>query len=261
MREAAPPTSCPCVAAATGREPHDDRRPGSRGGWRSSRSVRRSPRDWRATLPAWPIFGSRNPPRESGRLFQLIDDGKERAVGVVRRAEIPQDDCGISRKPLLQTRAAGATCQFPVRRRSTRSVRGRPSPAPSGATAIRVLRHDRPAATAPARAAPGSGLRWHLHRSLARLRSVVRNPLPVPAQSACVRKVHEPVAACWRQSTRHRLERAKAAPPPGSTARPMRPVTAARSRRDPRPRRAAGNPDTRSQGVHRRRREASTLPR
>ena len=87
-----------------------------------------------------------------------------------------------------QTRAAGATCQFPVRRRPARSVRGRPLPAPSGATAIRVLRHGRPAATAPARAARGSGSRWHLHRSLARLRSVVRNRLPAIGPSACCSK-------------------------------------------------------------------------
>ena len=59
----------------------------------------------------------------------------------------------------------------------------------------------------------------------------------------------------------HRLERAKAAPPRGSTARPMRPVTAARSRRECRPRRGRWQSRHALERMHRRRREASIPPR
>ena len=215
---------------------NDDRRHGSRGGSRSSRSVHRSRPTWRAALPAWPIFGLRESARENpaarsncsitGKNALSAWCGEQKYRKMI--AASPDSRCSNARSrrdlpipgspPISTIRPRPAFCLLPAAQQQFEFF--------VAADQRRQLRR-----TQRQEAACGGTL----HRSLARLRSGVRNPPPVSARMRAVRKVHEPAAACWRRSTRHRLGPAKAAPPPGSTARPTRPVAAVRSRRDPRP--------------------------
>ena len=91
--------------------------------------------------------------RETGGAFELGDERIERAVLVVRRAEIAQARVRLASDRARTAPRSAATCRCPARRRSAPPGLRRSSPAPSGAAAARVPRRARPAASLPERSA------------------------------------------------------------------------------------------------------------
>ena len=91
--------------------------------------------------------------REAGGAFELGDERIERAVLVMRRAEIAQPRVRLALRCAPTAPRSAATCRSPARPRPARPGPRRPSPAASAAAADRAPRRARRAASPRERSA------------------------------------------------------------------------------------------------------------
>ena len=115
--------------------------------------------------------------RKPGGALHLADDRIERAVGVLRRAEIAQPRVRLRRRGAPAAPPSAATCRCRPRRRAARPGLRRLRLGPAPQQQVRVLLPARPARSGRSRAAPRSGSPSNSRRSAAQARAGPAMPL------------------------------------------------------------------------------------
>ena len=135
--------------------------------------------------------------REAGGALELRDHRVERAVLVVRRAEVAQARRAARSRGAPAGPRAAATCRSRPRPTAGRPGPRRPSPAPSAAAAGPAPPRARPAGSAPGRrGAPRSGSRPRRRRGPGRPAPARRSPWPRPRPGRRTRTGRRQGGAC-----------------------------------------------------------------